>query len=169
MAAALQRLGSRHALVVHGNDGVDELSISGTSSVQEIRDGEITEYSISPEDAGLSMAAADAIRGGTPEQNAAVLAATLKGEPGPIRDVVVLNAAAALMAADAVRDPRDGARLAADAIDSAPLPQAERVGRDDAEVRIATRRFMTQRPRRSSTASSPISAWRSRRRRRRSR
>ncbi|HLC27948.1 MAG TPA: anthranilate phosphoribosyltransferase [Dehalococcoidia bacterium] len=118
MAAALQRLGGRHALVVHGNDGVDELSISGPSSVQEIRDGEITEYSISPQDAGLPIAAADAIRGGTPEQNAAVLAATLKGERGPMRDVVLLNAAAALMAADAVRDLREGARVAQGSIDS---------------------------------------------------
>jgi anthranilate phosphoribosyltransferase len=118
MAVALQRLDGRHALVVHGNDGVDELSISGPSSVQEIRDGEITEYSISPQDAGLPTAAADAIRGGTPEQNAAVLAATLKGERGPVRDVVLLNAAAALVAADAVRDLKEGARLAADALNS---------------------------------------------------
>jgi anthranilate phosphoribosyltransferase len=118
MAVALQRLDGRHALVVHGNDGVDELSISGPSSVQEIRDGEITEYSISPQDAGLPTAAADAIRGGTPEQNAAVLAATLKGERGPVRDVVLLNAAAALMAADAVRDLRAGARVAQESIDS---------------------------------------------------
>src|SRR3990170_2288001 len=118
MAAALQRLGGRHALVVHGIDGVDEFSISGPSSVQEIRDGEITEYSISPQDAGLPIAAADAIRGGTPEQNAAVLAATLKGERGPMRDVVLLNAAAALMAADAVRDLREGARVAQESIDS---------------------------------------------------
>jgi len=116
MAGALQRLGGRHALIVHGNDGVDELSITGLSSVQEIRDGEITEYSISPEDAGLPTAPADAIRGGTPEQNAAVLAATLKGEPGPIRDVVVLNAAAALMAADVVPDLKEGARVAEESI-----------------------------------------------------
>ncbi len=118
MAAALQHLDGRHALVVHGNDGVDELSISGPSSVQEIRYGEITEYSISPEDAGLPTATADAIRGGTPEQNAALLAATLKGQRGPVRDVVLLNAAAALMAADAVRDLKEGARLAADTLDS---------------------------------------------------
>jgi anthranilate phosphoribosyltransferase len=97
---------------------MDELSISGPSTVQEIRDGEITEYSISPQDAGLPTAAADAIRGGTPEQNAAVLAATLNGERGPVRDVVLLNAAGALMAADAVRDLREGTRVAEESIDS---------------------------------------------------
>jgi anthranilate phosphoribosyltransferase len=118
MAAALQRLGARHALVVHGDEGIDELSISGPSTVQELRDGNIREYSISPQDAGLPSAQAQAIKGGTPEQNAAVLLATLKGERGPIRDVVVLNASAALVAADAATDLAAGARLAEEAIDA---------------------------------------------------
>lgn len=118
MAAALQRLGSRHALVVHGHDGEDELSLGGPSSVCELRGGDVRQYTVAPEDAGLSTAPPSAIRGGTPGQNAAVLVSMLKGERGPLRDVVVLNAAAALVAADAVADLRAGAQAAAEAIDS---------------------------------------------------
>lgn len=123
IASALQRLDGRHSLVVHGEDGVDELSISGPSSVCEIRAGEAREYSLSPEDAGLSRAPSEAIRGGTPEQNAAVLSAVLNGERGPLRDVVVLNAGAALVAADAARDLMEGAGAAQDAIDSGAAKQ----------------------------------------------
>lgn len=118
MAAALQRLDGRHVLVVHGSDGVDELSISAASTVHELRDGTLREYSVTPEDAGLSAAPADAIGGGTPDQNAAVLTAVLHGERGPVRDVVVLNAGAALVAFGAARDLRDGATLAQESIDS---------------------------------------------------
>ena len=118
MAAVLQRLDGRHVLVVHGSDGVDELSISGTSTVHELRDGSLREYSVTPEDAALPTAPAEAIRGGTPEQNAAVLTAVLQGERGPIRDVVVLNAGAALMAVGAARDLKEGAMLAQESIDS---------------------------------------------------
>ncbi len=118
MAAALQRLGSRHAMVVHGHDGEDELSLGGPSSVWELRHGDVREYTVAPEDAGLTVSPPSAIRGGTPKQNAAVLVSVLKGERGPLRDVVVLNAAAALLAADAVADLRAGAQAAAEAIDS---------------------------------------------------
>ena len=118
IAAALQRLDGNHALVVHGNDGVDELSISGPSTVCEVRDGAAHDYSVSPQDAGLPLAPAEAIRGGMPEQNAAVLVSVLKGEHGPLRDVVILNAAAALVAADAAPDLKEGARAAHEAIDS---------------------------------------------------
>jgi len=118
IAAALQRLDGSHSLVVHGNDGVDEISISGPSSVQEVRDGRIREYTVSPQDAGLSIASAESIRGGTPQENAAVLRGILGGTRGPMRDVVVLNAAAALVAAEVAKDLATGARLAAEAIDS---------------------------------------------------
>ena len=118
MAAALARLGTRHALVVHGHDGEDELSLSGPSSVCELLSGRVQEYSVSPEDAGLPTAPPSALRGGTPQQNAGILVSVLRGEQGPLRDVVVLNAAAALVAADAVADLKDGARAAAHAIDS---------------------------------------------------
>jgi anthranilate phosphoribosyltransferase len=118
MAEALQRMDGRHVLVVHGADGVDELSISGPSMVHELIDGALREYSVTPEDAGLPAAPAEAIRGGTPEQNAAVLTAILHGEHGPLRDVVVLNAGAALLAAEAVSDLTKGVLLAQESIDS---------------------------------------------------
>lgn len=118
IAAALQRLDGSHSLVVHGNDGVDELSISGPSSIQDVRDGRIREYTVSPKDAGLPTAPAEGIRGGTPDENAAILRDIFRGVQGPMRDVVVLNAAAALVAADVAKDLEAGARLAADVIDS---------------------------------------------------
>jgi len=118
IAQALQRLDSRHALVVHGTDGVDELSISGPSMIHELSEGSLREYSVTPEDAGLSTAHARAVRGGTPEQNAAVLRAVVSGERGPLRDVVVLNTGAALLAANAARDLKEGAMLAQESIDS---------------------------------------------------
>ena len=116
--AALKLLGSRHVLVVHGDGGVDELSISGPSSVYELIDGKTSEYEISPEDAGLKAASLQDIKGGTPEENAARLRAVLDGEKGPLRDVVVLNAAAALVAAGAAADIAAGARTAEESIDS---------------------------------------------------
>jgi anthranilate phosphoribosyltransferase len=116
IAEALQRLDGTHALIVHGNDGVDELSISGPSTVHEIRDGQLTQFAVSPGDAGLPPT--EAIRGGGPEENAGVFREVLVGAAGPIRDVVLLNAAAALIAADAAKDLKEGARMAADAIDS---------------------------------------------------
>jgi anthranilate phosphoribosyltransferase len=118
MAEALQRLDGRHVLVVHGNDGVDELSISGDSTVHELRNGSLREYSVTPDDAGLSCAPPLSVLGGTPEQNAAILRSVLAGERGPMRDVVVLNAGAALFAADAARDLKEGALMAQESIDS---------------------------------------------------
>ncbi len=118
MAAALQRLGSRHALVVHGHDGGDELSLSGPTTVIDVRDSETCEYLVAPEDAGLSMSPPEAARGGTPAQNAAIITSVLAGERGPMRDIIVLNAGAALLAADRAKDIREGADEAAKAIDS---------------------------------------------------
>jgi len=118
MATALQRLDGRHTLVVHGDDGVDELSISSPSLICEVRGEGVREYTISPEDAGLPRAVAHAIRGGTSQENVAVLLNVLNGERGPIRHVVVLNAAAALQAADIAPGLNEGARIAEDAVDS---------------------------------------------------
>ena len=118
MATALQRLDGRHTLVVHGDDGVDELSISSPSLICEVRGEGVREYTISPEDAGLPRAVAHAIRGGTSQENVAVLLNVLNGERGPIRDVVVLNAAAALQAGDIATGLKEGARIAEDAVDS---------------------------------------------------
>ena len=118
LAEALGRLGVRHALVVHGHGGLDELSLSGPSAVHELRDGALREYNISPKEVGLSQAPNQAVRGGSPEENAAALRAVLGGDTGPLRDITLLNAAAALVAADLAPDLKEGVRLAARAVDS---------------------------------------------------
>jgi anthranilate phosphoribosyltransferase len=118
LAEALGRLGARHALVVHGHGGLDELSLSGPSSVHELRDGRLREYAVSPEDVGLSPAPNEAVCGGGPEENAVALRGVLDGKAGPLRDITLLNAAAALVAADLAGDLKDGVARAARAIDS---------------------------------------------------
>ncbi|MDP2674105.1 MAG: anthranilate phosphoribosyltransferase, partial [Dehalococcoidia bacterium] len=118
LAEALGRLGARHALVVHGHGGLDELSLSGPSAVHELRDGVLREYAVSPEEVGLAPAPNEAVRGGSPEENAAALRGVLDGTPGPLRDITLLNAAAALVAADLAGDLKDGVARAARAVDS---------------------------------------------------
>ncbi len=118
IAAVLSRLGTHHALVVHGDGGLDEISLTGESHVHEVRDGETREYYVSPEELGLTKAPLAAVKGGTPEENATMLRAVLAGEKGPLRDIVALNAAAALVAADMTPDLETGVRLAAETIDS---------------------------------------------------
>ncbi len=117
MARVLLMLGARHCLVVHGDDGVDELSISAPSMVAEVRHGDIRTYSVAPEDAGLARASRDDIRGGTPAQNAIRLRGILDGSNGGARRIVLLNAAAALVAGDVAKDLREGVALAAESID----------------------------------------------------
>ena len=97
---ALQRLGAEHALVVYGKDGMDEISLGAATLVGELRDGQITEYEIHPEDFGLSMASNRALRVDTPEQSRQMLEDVLAGKPGPAADIVALNAGAALYAAN---------------------------------------------------------------------
>ncbi len=99
---ALQRLGAEHALVVYGRDGMDEISLGAATLVGELRDGEIREYELHPEDFGLPMSSSRALRVDTPEQSMAMLRGVLDDVPGPARDIVTLNAAAALYAADVV-------------------------------------------------------------------
>ncbi len=118
MAGALERLGSKHVLVVHGHDGSDELTLDGACPVYEMNDGQTNEYEIEARQLGLTTALASAIKGGTPEQNGAVLTSVLSGEQGPLRDVVLLNAAAALVAADVARNVKEGVQRAAESIDS---------------------------------------------------
>lgn len=118
MAHVLAALGTRHALVVRGTDGVDELTLGGPTAVYEVRDGGVRSYTLTPEELGLPSAPVSALRGGTAEENAAIVRAVLSGERGPRRDVVLLNAAAALVAADAAPTMRDGLALAAEAIDT---------------------------------------------------
>ncbi len=121
MAEALRRLGTRRSLVVHGCDGLDEVTLGGNTLVADtIRtgsDGLPVVYEITPEEAGLPRVSLTALAGGDPQVNAAITEAVLRGEPGPRRDVVCLNAAAALMAAGRVEDWREGVGLATRAID----------------------------------------------------
>ncbi|TCZ66726.1 anthranilate phosphoribosyltransferase [Roseicella aquatilis] len=117
MAETLARLGTEVAWVVHGQ-GLDEIALCGETQVAALRDGSIREFTITPEDAGLDRAPPEAIRGGEPAENAAALQALLTGAPGAYRDIVLLNAAAALMIAGRASDLRAGAEMAARAIDS---------------------------------------------------
>jgi anthranilate phosphoribosyltransferase len=118
MAETLALLGTTHAWLVHGGDGSDELAISAASKVAAIEGGTIREFDIHPEDAGLAPHPFESILGGTPAENAAALRALLDGAPGAYRDAVLLNSAAALLIAGKVSTLPDGARMAAESIDS---------------------------------------------------
>jgi anthranilate phosphoribosyltransferase len=117
MAQVLGNLGAEKAWVVHGSDGLDELTTTGPSAVAELKDGKVTTFEVSPEDAGLPRASADDLKGGDAEFNAAAMRAMLAGEAGPFRDIVCYTAGAALVVADAASDLTAGAAQAAEAID----------------------------------------------------
>ncbi|WBY03838.1 anthranilate phosphoribosyltransferase [Ramlibacter tataouinensis] len=115
---ALQRLGAEHALVVYGRDGMDEVSLGAATLVGELKDGQVTEYEIHPEDFGLPMASNRALKVETPEQSRAMLLGVLDGQPGAASDIVVFNAGVALYAADVVASIQDGIGRARAAIAS---------------------------------------------------
>jgi anthranilate phosphoribosyltransferase len=115
---ALQRLGADHALVVYGRDGMDEVSLGAATLVGELKNGHITEYEIHPEDFGMPMASNRALKVETPEQSMAMLKAVLDNEPGAARDIVILNAGAALYAANVTPSIKSGAELARSVIAS---------------------------------------------------
>lgn len=128
MAETLAALGSDRAWLVHGTDGTDEMTITGETHVAGLQDGEVTEFSIHPEDAGLPVHPFSAIAGGTPAENAAALRQLLAGEASGYRDAVLLNAAAALVVAERAADLREGAALARESIASgAARIKAERL------------------------------------------
>jgi anthranilate phosphoribosyltransferase len=118
VARSLALLGTERAWVVHGADGLDEISTTGYTKVSECRDGEVNTFYLHPSDLGLQKSAPEALRGGTAEDNAIIARRVLSGEPGPQRDVVLLNAAAALLIAGRVDRIRDGLAQGAAAIDS---------------------------------------------------
>ena len=118
LALVLQSLGSHHALVVHGKDGLDEITLTGETHVCELKDDHIQSYSITPEDFGFSRASLDSLRGGTAAENATMLRNILAGTLGPQRDVVLMNAATALVAGDRTPSLEEGVDLAQEAIDS---------------------------------------------------
>lgn len=118
LAEALSMLGLRRALVVHGLDGLDEITITGTTRVAEARDGSVKTYEVEPEEFGLERATLKDIAGGDAKGNAAIIRAVLEGENSPRRDVVLVNSAAALVAAARADQIREAVSLAAQSIDS---------------------------------------------------
>jgi len=117
MAGALALLGTEHALLASGADGVDELSISASTRIVEVREGELREYELTPEEVGLRRHPPDEVPGGDPRENARITRAIFAGEKGPARDLAVLNAAAAIYAAGRAGTLAEGVRLAQEAID----------------------------------------------------
>ena len=134
LAEVLGRLGSRFAWVVHGRDGLDELTTTGPSLVAEWDGLAVRRFEVAPEDAGLPRARPQDLKGGEPEHNARAIRAVLAGEPGPLRDAAVLGAAGALVVAGRAASLREGARLAAEAIDAGRARAAL-----DALVRVTNR------------------------------
>lgn len=116
-AEALARLGTDHAMVISGDEGLDELSLAGGNELADVRGTTVSMLRTSAADAGLPSAPVSTLRGGDPEYNAAALARLLQGEAGPYRDAVLYNAAAALMVGGAAQDWREGVEEAAEAID----------------------------------------------------
>jgi anthranilate phosphoribosyltransferase len=118
LALVLQSLGCQRAIVVHGEDGLDEITLTGKTQVCELKDGRTKSYSISPEDFGLLRADLSSLRGGTADENATLLRNILAGAPGHQRDVVLMNAAAALVVGDRSPSLQQGVALAREVIDS---------------------------------------------------
>jgi len=118
MAETLAALGSEKAWLVHGSDGTDEISIAGVTWLAALEDGNVSERELHPEDAGLAVHPFEAILGGTPEDNAKAFRALLDGAENAYRDAVLLNAAAALMVADKVKNLPEGVEMARESIDS---------------------------------------------------
>ena len=123
MASILNDLGAVHALVVHGEDGMDEVSLGGATSVYEVRDGAVRSYAITPEELGLPRAGRSDLAGGDRDENAAIIRRLLDGERGPKRDALLANASAALLVGDKAKDWKEGVALAADVIDSGAAKQ----------------------------------------------
>jgi anthranilate phosphoribosyltransferase len=118
MAATLAELGIERAFVVRGADGLDEISLSGETYVAEVHEGTVKRYTLTPEDFGMSRAPIETLRGGDAQENATLIREVLEGQPGPRRDIAVMNAAAALVTAGIAANFLDGAQLAASAISS---------------------------------------------------
>jgi anthranilate phosphoribosyltransferase len=123
LAEALSMLGTHRAFVVHGLDGLDEITITGPTRVAELRDGKLRSYEITPLEFGLSPATLTAIAGGDSTENARIVREVLGGEKSPRRDVVLMNAAAALVAAGKTEHLTEAATIAAESIDSGKASQ----------------------------------------------
>lgn len=137
MAGALLELGCDHALVVHGAGGADELTLAGPNELREVRAGEVRALRIDAQELGLAAAPVSALEGGEAPQNAAIIEGVLRGESGPARDVVLLNAAAAIVVAGQARDLREGLQLARRSVDSgAAQAKLDGLRRFTREVRV---------------------------------
>jgi anthranilate phosphoribosyltransferase len=142
MAEVLKLLGIHHALIVHGDDGLDELTLTGKSTIWEVLDGVIHSWTLPVERAGLPRASLEDIRGGTKEENAAIMRRVFQGEEGPIRDAVLLNSGAVLLAGDKTNAVHQGVEMAAEVIDSGAALQkldalvelSQRLGRETAAI-----------------------------------
>jgi len=117
LAQVQKRLGAKKVWIVHGSDGMDELTTTGPSSVAELADGEVRTFEVHPEEAGLPVAKAEDLLGGAPAENAKALKAVLEGAPGAFRDIVILNTAAGLIVADKAASLKEGAEIAAATLD----------------------------------------------------
>jgi anthranilate phosphoribosyltransferase len=118
MAQTLGNLGASRAWVVHGSDGLDEITTTGATYVAELKDGKVNTFEVTPEDAGVKRARLEDLKGGTPVENAAAVNELLAGKPGAFRDIVRFNAGAALVIAGKASDLKTGSTMAAAAIDS---------------------------------------------------
>lgn len=118
LAKVLGNLGAAHALVVHGQDGLDEITTAARTSISEFYQGRVENYEIEPQEFGIKKAKIEDLAGGRAEENAAMLMAILKGEAGPKRDIVLLNSATAIYTADKAESIKEGIKLAAESIDS---------------------------------------------------
>jgi anthranilate phosphoribosyltransferase len=118
LAQVLKNLGSESVWVVHGSDGLDEITLTGPSFVASLDNGKITTFEVNPEDAGLACCSGDALKGGDADTNAAALSNVLNGKPSPYRDVALLNAAAALIVAGRAGDLKEGVAIGAKSLDS---------------------------------------------------
>jgi anthranilate phosphoribosyltransferase len=118
MAQVLGNLGAQHALVVHGDDGLDEITTTTFTHISEWKNGKVTTYRLNPKDVGIAPAKKEDLAGGDPAANARITLEILQGKKGPQRDVVLLNAAAALVVADEAKNLEEGIKLAAHSIDS---------------------------------------------------
>ena len=124
LAEVLRNLGSDRVWIVHGSDGLDELTTTGTTYVAELKDGKVTTFEVTPDDAGLAVAEPDDLVGGEADENADALKGLLDGKPSAFRDIVILNAAAALIVAGVAKDLKEGAERAANAIDTGAARKA---------------------------------------------
>jgi len=118
LANTLKRLGSEHVMVVHGEDGLDEMTITGETQVSELINGDIDNYTVKPEDFGIKRSTIQDIQGGDPAKNAKIALEVLEGKSGPHRDMVLMNAGATIYVSDKVKSIHEGIHMAAESIDS---------------------------------------------------